>query len=105
MPAPPSERTLAGRIGAHESWAHTPDRAARTAPGRAAFAAKFERLADPDGTLPPRERAIRAEHLRKAHFHRLALASARARRRSRELISEADRAESALAELGSDVVA
>ena len=46
-------------IAAHESWAHTPDRSARTAPARAALMAKFERQIDPDGTLSPDERARR----------------------------------------------
>jgi hypothetical protein len=41
--------------------------------------AKFEREADPQGVLDPAERARRAEHLRRAHFTRLALASSRAR--------------------------
>jgi hypothetical protein len=42
---------------------------------------KFERQVDPEGILPPAERAMRAEHARKAHFKRLALKSAQARRR------------------------
>lgn len=46
--------------------------------------AKFELEVDPEGILLPAERALRAEHLRKAHFQRLALASARARRRAIE---------------------
>jgi hypothetical protein len=56
-------RSLAGQIGAHESWARTTDRTARTAPARAAFEARF-----------PNENA------RKAYFLRLALKSAKARR-------------------------
>lgn len=79
----PSERTLRARIAAHESWAATPDPAARTAPARAAFLDSFERQADPDGVLEPAERARRAAHLRSAHFARLALASALARRKGR----------------------
>ncbi|MGV9676363.1 hypothetical protein ACWDSJ_13870 [Nocardia sp. NPDC003482] len=77
----PSERALQARIAAHESWAKTPDRAERTAKARAAMASKFERLVDPDGLLSPEERAYRAEQLRKAHFTRLALRSAQARRK------------------------
>lgn len=73
-------RTLAARIAAHESWARTPDRTARTAPARAALMARFERDVDPDGILPPVDRARRAESARRAHFTRLALASAKARR-------------------------
>jgi hypothetical protein len=42
---------------------------------------KFEKQVDPDGKLPPAERAIRAEHARLAHYKRMSLKSARARRR------------------------
>lgn len=79
MPDP--SRQIIGAIGAHESWSRTPDRTARTAPGRRAFLERFEREVDPDGTLSPAERTIRAEHARKAYFQRLALKSAKARRR------------------------
>lgn len=82
-----SERSLIASIAAHESWARTEDRAARTAPGRKAMLDKFERQVDPDGTLLPAERAIRAEHARKAHFKRLALKSAQARRRNRSQVT------------------
>ncbi len=75
-----ASRTLIARLGAHESWAHTPDRSARTAPAREAFNDRFEREVDPERVLPPEERARRAEHARKAYFTRLALASAKARR-------------------------
>lgn len=94
-----SERALQASIAAHESWARTLDRAARTARARAALDARF--LAQADGD------PIRAEHLRKAHFARLALKSAQARRKSREsaeasraLLADAVRAENELAELG-----
>jgi hypothetical protein len=76
-----TEHSLASRFGAHLSWANTVDRSARTAPARRALEAKFDQLADPDGTLLPHERAKRAENLRKAHFAQLALKSAQARRR------------------------
>ncbi len=81
MPLTPTERTIRSQIAAHESWARTPDRSARTANARKAMLDKFEHQVDPDGTLPAAERARRAEHARKAHFKRLALKSARARRR------------------------
>jgi hypothetical protein len=71
----PTDRTNWGRIGAHVSWANTPDRTARTAPARAALEQKFLDRADGD--------AVRAEHLRKAYFARLALKSAEARRARR----------------------
>lgn len=101
MPAPsPSERSLIARIAASESWAHTPDRAARTAPARAALMAKFETDVDPDGKLSPAERAMRAEHARKAHFARLALKSAQSRRKSRTFAEAATSAEAELEALG-----
>jgi len=86
------ERQLAARIAAHDSWAQTPDRARRTAPARAALEAKF--LAQADGD------PVRAQHLRKAHFARLALKSAQARRKSRALTAEAESAEAELQAAG-----
>lgn len=69
----PSERSLIASIAAHESWAKTSDRTARTAPARRALEQKF---LDEAGGDP-----LRAESLRKAYFQRLALKSAQARRR------------------------
>lgn len=89
MSASTAERKLAASIAAHESWAQTPDRTARTAAARAAMDQKFLDAADGD--------PVRAEHLRKAHFARLALKSAQSRRKARELIEQAEQAE---AELG-----
>lgn len=100
--APATERRLSAQIAAHESWAATPDRSARTAPARAALMAKFEHQADPEGTLLPAERARRAEHLRKAHFQRLALKSAQSRRRAKDATETAQAAESELAAMGGD---
>lgn len=73
-PMSPAERALRARIAAHTSWANTADRKARTAPGRAASMARFEKEVDPDGVLSPAERALRA------HMARLALKSAKVRR-------------------------
>lgn len=87
-----SERSQLGKLAAHESWANTPNRAARTANARAALDAKFLEQADGD--------PIRAAHLRKAHFARLALKSAVARRKARELTQTAETAEQELAEIG-----
>jgi hypothetical protein len=78
----PVERTLRAQIAAHQSWAHTEDRAARTANARKALLDKFEEQVDPNQELAPAERAKRAEHARKAHYKRLALKSAQARRRN-----------------------
>jgi len=69
-----------GRIGAHALHA-THDPKITTIPARRAFLDRFDREADPDGTLDPAERARRASHLKRAYFGRLALKSAQARRR------------------------
>lgn len=87
-----SERSLTASIAAHESWAHTTNRTARTAPARAALDRKFLEAADGD--------PIRAAHLRKAHFARLALKSAQARRKASELSDSAAGFESELDALG-----
>lgn len=82
MPArSPEERALIARVAAHAMWAKTNDPSARTAAARRAALERFEREVDPDGTLPPHERARRAEHARKSYFAKLALRSAQARRR------------------------
>lgn len=70
---------MRARLAAHTMHARVADPAAHTAPARAAFADRFEREADPDGTLPPTERHRRAEHLKSAYFCKLALQSSRAR--------------------------
>lgn len=87
-----STRRLVASIAAHESWANTTDRTARTAPARRALDQKFLEQAGGD--------PVRAEHLRKAHFQRLALRSAQARRKARELTNVAEAAEAELDELG-----
>ncbi len=88
-----SERTALGKLGAHSSWAKTDDRAARTSPARTALREKF--LAEADGD------ESRADQLFRAHMARLSLKSAVARRRARELATEAEQAESALEALAS----
>ena len=71
MPDP--RRQLGGSIGGHISWFNTVDRTARTQPGRDALERKF--LDDADGD------PVRAAHLRKTFYARLALKSAQARRK------------------------
>lgn len=75
----PEERTLRARVAAHTLHSKR-DPHETTAKARQAFSEKFERQVDPQGVLPPEERQRRAMHARKAHFARMALASARARR-------------------------
>ncbi len=77
----PSERALRARIAAHSKWACTADTTAATAAARTAFLDRFEREIDPDGLLSPEDRARMAQHARKAYFSKLALKSARARRK------------------------
>lgn len=76
-----TEASAWGRIGANISWGQTVDRTARTAPARAALEQKFLDEADGD--------PVRAAHLRKAYYQRLALKSAAARRARREEIGPA----------------
>lgn len=89
---PESERRMRASIAAHESWAATPDRTARTAPARRGLEERFLREAGGD--------PVRAAHLRKAHFQRLALKSAVSRRKARELTAEAEAAEAELQAMG-----
>ena len=78
----PADRTLRARLGAHTQWAKETNRTARTEKARAAAAGRFEKEArelhpDGDDALI----AQTAESLRKAHFTRMAMASAAKRRK------------------------
>lgn len=79
-----SDRSQIGRLGAHTRWAMTEDRTAATQPARDALMRKFEDQVDPGRVLAPQERARRAESAKRAHFQRMALKSAQARRAKRE---------------------
>lgn len=79
----PEMRSLVARIAAYSLHAQCPDPSAHTAPARAAFDQRFERQVDPDGILPPVDRARRAAAARKAYFLKLALKSAQSRRARR----------------------
>jgi hypothetical protein len=91
---PESERRLRASIAAHSSWANTEDRTARTSPARTAFDQKF---LDQAGGDP-----AKAAHLRKAHYARLALKSAKSRRKAKELLNSAEAAEAELRANGGD---
>ncbi|MDN5918674.1 MAG: hypothetical protein L0I76_26855 [Pseudonocardia sp.] len=80
MSLTPEQRTLRARIAANARWSRE-DPARQGAILRRGFADKFEREVDPDGTLPPAERARRAKNAQRAHMQRIALASSRARKR------------------------
>lgn len=78
----PADRSLRARLAAHTSWANTADPSSRTAKARAAAAGRFEKKArelHPDGDDALIART--AEHLRRAHYARMGLASAAARRK------------------------
>jgi hypothetical protein len=75
-----SAKNIDRRIAAEISWSRTADRSARTRPTRQGFLSRFEKEVDPDGTLPPAERQVRAEHAMRAHMLRLAKRSVAARR-------------------------
>jgi hypothetical protein len=79
----PEQRSLRASAAADALHATISDPKAHTAPARDASPQSltyWERQLDPDGTMPPEERARRAEHARRSYMKRLALKSARARR-------------------------
>ena len=69
----PAERKLFASYMAHRSWAQTDDRTKRTSNGRAAFEQRFLTEANGD--------PVKAEHLRKAFYQKMALKSAESRRK------------------------
>jgi hypothetical protein len=75
-----AERRLRAQIAAHSLHAQRDSREL-TRPAREAFLARFIAEVDPTGELPEAERLRRARHALAAHMRRLALASAKARRR------------------------
>jgi hypothetical protein len=97
MPATPQERALGSRIAAYSRWARETDRPAATRAARLAFERRFEDEVDPERLLLPQERAVRAEAARKSYFARLALRSARSRRRAAEEATLAAAAEQEIA--------
>jgi hypothetical protein len=64
-------KNINARIAAEISWARTNDRSARTRPAREAFLKRFEKEVDPEGTLPPTERRLRADHALRAYMLQL----------------------------------
>lgn len=95
-----SELSQRGRMASHSFWASCADRSAATAPARRGFEDRFLDKVDPERKLPPAERAIRAEHARKAYFAGLALRSAQSRRKAREATAAADAADAELRDAG-----
>ena len=79
-------RQLTGRLGGLLSWANTPDRSARTRPARSSSPSSIEwhlaRL-DPErfADATHQQKLAADEAARRAYFQRLAMRSAKARRR------------------------
>ena len=98
MPARSAEeRALIARIASASRWAGVPDRTAATEKMRAARRAQFERQAQElCPGLTGDELARRADDLMRAHMLRMTLKARQARRKSRELIAEAESAEAEL---------
>ncbi len=93
----PSVARTRASIAASESWARTADRAARTAPARAARIAKYleraRELQGPDATDEQVEQA--AEHLYRADMARMSLKAAKLRKAANArgaAVEEVDRA-------------
>ena len=87
MPLTPVERSLRASIAANTRWANT-ERAERQRvadSGQAGLLRRFESEVDPAGNLPSGERDRRARNLLQAHMKRLALMSAKARRKGAPL--------------------
>jgi hypothetical protein len=84
MPTPPEHRALIARIGGyaraakHDSTEMTA-KARANGPGSIEY---WERKVDPEGVLTPEERQRRATAAKSEHYARLALASAKARRKA-----------------------
>lgn len=93
----PSERSMRARLAAHSLHSQR-DSTELTAKARSAFLSGFERQVDPSGVLTPQERHRRAESARKAHFTRLALRSAQARRKRAQPVVVADDEEAGFAD-------
>lgn len=68
-------------IAAHESWAKTVDRTARTQPARNALRDRIAAEVDPEGLMDPVTKAKAVESAIRAHYQRLALKSAASRQR------------------------
>lgn len=79
-----SWRAQAGRIGSLTRWAHESDRREATNPARSAFWRSFEaRIREEHPDWSDAQIEAGADALRRAHFHALALKSAKARARRR----------------------
>jgi hypothetical protein len=79
-----AERKLRATLAAESRWAQPGSRETARVTARASMIARFEKQVDPDGVLPPAERAKLAESARRAHLLSMSLKSVRARRLRKE---------------------
>lgn len=80
----PELRRQQASLAAYVQWSRTPDRTARTAPGRRAFLDRFQ--AEVDAKYPdvaPEARAKMADAAMRAYFKRMAFNREKARREAR----------------------
>ncbi len=77
---PPEQRRLVAQIGAHSRWSTVVDRTAAMSPANDAREARWAQRVDPDGVMDPETLRKAIASARKAHYRRLALKSAAARR-------------------------
>jgi hypothetical protein len=77
----PEQRRLRAQIAAFTKHSQY-DAKQSTVPARAVWLASFDHKVDPEGVLPLPERRRRAEAALRAHMLKLALASAKARKRA-----------------------
>jgi len=76
MELTPAQRSTRARLAAYAMHA---EGKTNTRPASAAFLRRFENAVDPEKTLPPDERARRAEWALRAHMARLSLRASQAR--------------------------
>ena len=85
----PEQRRLRAQIAATARWSReSPVVNARR--GQEGLVAKFEREVDPDGTLPPEERARRAASARRSHMLRLSARSSKVRAARRAEVQQSE---------------
>lgn len=77
-----AKRASTGRIGGLIAWSRN-DPETMVGPAHRGFRRRFERLVDPNGTLPEAERMVRADRLRRAYMLSLAAKSAAVRRKEK----------------------
>lgn len=83
MSLTPEQRTLRSRAAAHVLHG-THDSRELTQAARSGFAARFEKLADPEMVLPEAERQRRAQHLLKSYMASLSLKASKKRKGAKD---------------------